>query len=115
MLKHDDPEADVQVLEHPDPSAELPSERRLSTNEAVRALAPSHLPPGLDVSASFARSRAEQRRNFVRRRSIIAAVGLPLILTAGASGYVYWDHASHFETTDDAFVAARQFPIAPKV
>ena len=31
------------------------------------------------------------------------------------SGYLYWDYARHFETTDDAFIAARQFAIAPKV
>jgi membrane fusion protein, multidrug efflux system len=35
--------------------------------------------------------------------------------TAAAGGYLYWDYAEHFETTDDAFIAARQFAIAPKV
>src|SRR5262249_53901897 len=29
--------------------------------------------------------------------------------------YLYWDYSRHFESTDDAFVAARQIPIAPKV
>ena len=28
---------------------------------------------------------------------------------------MYWDHTSHFESTDDAFIAARQFAIAPKI
>ncbi len=28
---------------------------------------------------------------------------------------IYWDNARHLETTDDAFIAARQFGIAPKV
>jgi hypothetical protein len=27
-------------------------------------------------------------------------------------GYLYWDNARYFETTDDAFIAARQFAIA---
>ena len=31
------------------------------------------------------------------------------------AGYVYWDNAQHFESTDDAFIAARQFGIAPQV
>ncbi len=31
------------------------------------------------------------------------------------AGYLYWDHTSHFESTDDAFIAARQFAIAPQV
>jgi membrane fusion protein (multidrug efflux system) len=35
--------------------------------------------------------------------------------TTAAGGYLYWDYAEHFETTDDAFIAARQFAIAPKV
>ncbi|HWV52798.1 MAG TPA: HlyD family secretion protein [Pseudorhodoplanes sp.] len=32
-----------------------------------------------------------------------------------AAGYLYWDYANHFESTDDAFVAARQFLVAPRV
>jgi membrane fusion protein (multidrug efflux system) len=42
-------------------------------------------------------------------------VGLLLFAVAAAGGYLYWDNAGHFETTDDAFIATRQFPIAPKV
>ena len=38
-----------------------------------------------------------------------------LLFGAGGGGYLYLDSARHFETTDDAFIAARQFPIAPKV
>src|SRR6201993_4061618 len=30
-------------------------------------------------------------------------------------GYLYWDFTTHFETTDDAYIAARQFAIAPEV
>jgi membrane fusion protein (multidrug efflux system) len=30
-------------------------------------------------------------------------------------GFVYWDYARHFESTDDAFIAARQSALAPKV
>ncbi|RBP18179.1 membrane fusion protein (multidrug efflux system) [Roseiarcus fermentans] len=39
-----------------------------------------------------------------------------LVLIVGApAGYLYWDHTSHFESTDDAFIAARQFAVAPQV
>jgi membrane fusion protein, multidrug efflux system len=31
------------------------------------------------------------------------------------AGYLYWDYTSHFEYTDDAYIAARQFAIAPEV
>jgi len=44
-----------------------------------------------------------------------ALVGLFLATAAAGVGYLYWDHARHFETTDDAFIAARQFSVAPKV
>ena len=36
-------------------------------------------------------------------------------LASGGGRYLYWDHTSHFESTDDAFITARQFAIAPKV
>jgi hypothetical protein len=32
-----------------------------------------------------------------------------------AAGYLYWDNARRFQSTDDSFIAARQFAIAPKV
>ena len=41
--------------------------------------------------------------------------GLLLSASVIAAGYVYWDHSRHFESTDDAFIAARSFAIAPKV
>jgi membrane fusion protein, multidrug efflux system len=36
-------------------------------------------------------------------------------VAAALGGYFYWDYARHFESTDDAFIDARQFGIAPKV
>ena len=41
--------------------------------------------------------------------------GVILAALAGAAGTLYLDHAAHFQSTDDAFFAARQFSIAPKV
>ncbi|NPV23038.1 HlyD family secretion protein [Bradyrhizobium aeschynomenes] len=58
---------------------------------------------------------AKPRRSLLRRHPVGAAVGLVVLLAAAAGGYVYYDAASHFESTDDAFIAARQFSIAPKV
>ncbi len=49
------------------------------------------------------------------RRRRLVALGLLLAVVIGAGGYVYWDQTSHFETTDDAFIAARQSSIAPRV
>jgi membrane fusion protein, multidrug efflux system len=55
------------------------------------------------------------RGGFLRRHPVRAAIGAASLLLAAGAGYVYWDYTSHFESTDDAFIAARQFAIAPKV
>jgi membrane fusion protein (multidrug efflux system) len=55
------------------------------------------------------------RKSFLRRHPLMAGGGLVALLLAGTAAYVYWDNSAHFESTDDAFVAARQFAIAPKV
>ena len=54
------------------------------------------------------------RRNKSRRALRASLAALLLVPVAGAS-YLYWDNARHYETTDDAFIAARQFAVAPKV
>jgi membrane fusion protein (multidrug efflux system) len=60
-------------------------------------------------------SRDDVRRGALRRRAITAGTGAIFLLVAVASGYVYWDHAQRFQSTDDAFIEARQFAVAPKV
>ena len=54
------------------------------------------------------------RRNKTRRALHATLAALLLALVAGG-GYLYWDSARRYETTDDAFIAARQFAVAPKV
>jgi membrane fusion protein (multidrug efflux system) len=51
----------------------------------------------------------------LRRRPIVSAFGAVLLAVAVGGGYLYRDYAGHFQSTDDAFIAARQFAIAPKV
>jgi membrane fusion protein, multidrug efflux system len=55
------------------------------------------------------------RKGFLRRHPLAFLLGLLLLILFAAAGYLYWDYAKHFESTDDAFIAARQFAIAPKV
>jgi membrane fusion protein (multidrug efflux system) len=49
------------------------------------------------------------------RRPLALSFGALLAASVAGGGYLYWDNAGHFETTDDAFIAARQFAVAPKV
>jgi membrane fusion protein, multidrug efflux system len=71
--------------------------------------------PGQQPAAKEEKPPEKPRKSFIRRRPLMAGAGLIALLVAGAATYVYWDGASHFESTDDAFIAARQFAIAPKV
>jgi membrane fusion protein (multidrug efflux system) len=58
---------------------------------------------------------AESRLSLLRRHPFALSLALLLLVLVAAAGYLYWDYAKKFESTDDAFIAARQFPIAPKV
>ena len=49
------------------------------------------------------------------RRQLALALAPPLFALTVVGSYLYWDHSSRFQTTDDAFIAARAFSMAPKV
>ena len=54
-------------------------------------------------------------REWLREHRLLTLVGLCVVLAALAGGVAYWLQIRHFESTDDAFVAARSFSVAPKV
>lgn len=56
-----------------------------------------------------------EERGVLRRHPIVFAAGFLALIVFGLAGYLYWDHLSHFESTDDAFIDARQYAISPKV
>ncbi len=56
-----------------------------------------------------------RRRGLLHRRPVVLAVGAMLLAAAVGGGYLYLDYAEHFQSTDDAFIAARQSSLAPKV
>jgi membrane fusion protein (multidrug efflux system) len=56
-----------------------------------------------------------RRRGLLRRHPFAFSIGLLLLIPIAAVGYLYWDQSRHFESTDDAFIAARAFSIAPKI
>ncbi len=49
------------------------------------------------------------------RRPVVFALTMVCLLLVAAGGYLYWDNSCHFESTDDAYIASRQFAIAPEV
>jgi membrane fusion protein (multidrug efflux system) len=83
-------------------------------NVPVHGVPPLHEEQPQDVEAD-AGSAGGKRKSFISRHPAVFAGALALSFMTAAGGYLYWDYASHFESTDDAFVAARQFAIAPKI
>src|SRR6516225_1850100 len=59
--------------------------------------------------------RQSRRAGLLRRGPLAFALVLPLVLATAVGGYLYWDYSGRFQSTDDAFIAARNFSIAPKV
>jgi len=51
----------------------------------------------------------------LREHWVLATVGACLLLAAAIGGLAYWLAVRDYESTDDAFVTARSFSIAPKV
>jgi len=125
MLEQDGRETGEQmVLEPQRPSP--PSGRVMDTpygpavDEPVRTRAPArkappHQNPEAEIGPPAHEGEDRARKGRLARHPIAVAFGLLCFLFVAAAGYLYWDNSRHFETTDDAFIAARQFSIAPKV
>ncbi len=89
----------------PEPQSESPAKRRVID-----------LPPRRDSDQPDQDQAGRRRRGgLLKLRPIAIALALPLLLATAAGSYLYWDYARHFQTTDDAFIAARSFSMAPKV
>jgi membrane fusion protein (multidrug efflux system) len=102
---------------------------QVATADAVRAWErapqehPGDEPPNIDSPPLHDDRRPDQdderadetRAGFWRRHPFAVALGLVVCALATAGGYLYWDNARHFESTDDSFIAARQFALQPKV
>ena len=116
------PKRDIMTLRAParetPPAAERPVEtpdRPAEEPERQAEPAEKEAKPGQQPVAKEEKPDEKPRKGFLRRHPVLAPVGLIALLLAAAAGYLYWDHTSHFESTDDAFIAARQFAIAPQV
>jgi membrane fusion protein, multidrug efflux system len=105
----------VPALYEPSTASEKPvvTARAPSPHESPAAKAPA-LPVQLKTAQPHATGKGH-RAGFLRRRPVVSAIGAMLLASAIAGGYLYVDQAWRFQSTDDAFIAARQFSIAPKV
>jgi membrane fusion protein, multidrug efflux system len=90
--------------------ARMPAPQDEPQGDGEAAKAPPLQP---DQSDQHAEGRSARRGSFMRRHAL--TLGLLLTIPAAAAGHLYWDYSSHFESTDDAFIAARAFSIQPKV
>jgi len=54
-------------------------------------------------------------RDRLREHWLLASAGAVVLVAAVVGGLLYWMEVRHYESTDDAFVAARSFSVASKV
>jgi membrane fusion protein (multidrug efflux system) len=73
------------------------------------------LPPSGEPERQAETLGQDKPRRNKTRRALRASLAALLLASVAGGGYLYWDNASRYETTDDAFIAARQFAVAPKV
>jgi membrane fusion protein, multidrug efflux system len=89
------------------------------SDRGARAKAPAPKAPGPEASASLPPAEVQaskpSQKGFLRRRPVVSAIGALLLASALGGGYLYLNQTEHFQSTDDAFIAARQSSLAPKV
>ncbi len=105
----------VAVLPH-----ELTRSRRDGARQAGAAAlllkrAPSQPSSPTDRREGRPTDIKQQSRSLLRRRPVVSTIGAFLLASIIGAGYVDVDYIRHFESTDDAFIAARQSSLAPKV
>lgn len=101
------------------PSNEAQAENTRALRENTRALR-EHAPQDEDADKKTEESKSSEqgkkKPSIIRRHPLWFVLGAVALLLVGAAGYWYWLTYVHpYESTDDAFVDARQFAVAPKV
>jgi membrane fusion protein (multidrug efflux system) len=79
---------------------------------------PEQLPPPQDRKTAAPPPKTDTKpslRERLRQHWLLATVAACVLVVAVIGGLLYWLSVRDYESTDDAFVAARSFSIAPKV
>jgi len=96
------------------PSAERETDRVHARAPASQERSPDER-PSADSPPLHDDRQPTPRGGLLRRHRFALMLGLALFVPAATAGYLYCDNSGHFESTDDAYIAARQFAIQPKV
>ena len=79
---------------------------------------PEQLPPPKDRKTAAPPKADDKKPSFPERLHehwLLASVAACVLFVVAVGGLLYWLSVRDYESTDDAFVAARSFSIAPKV
>ncbi len=119
----DDPtrdEGESRVVELP-ARPEMPADKLRPSKSARRgeatALAPEAEkgPAPERLRKAPAEAGEDRSQKAAARRPLVRAFGAAALTVAAGAAYIWWDNASHFETTTDAFIASRPIGLAPQV
>jgi membrane fusion protein (multidrug efflux system) len=105
------------VLERGRAKARAPQAQELRIERETTARAPAPQVPASEPPAPPPAEGAAKpsQKGFLRRRPVVSAIGALLLACVIGGGYLYLNQIEHFQSTDDAFIAARQTSLAPKV
>ncbi|NTF44293.1 MULTISPECIES: HlyD family secretion protein [Rhizobium] len=70
---------------------------------------------GDDAGRAGQASETEEATDKPSRRLRMLLIGGSALAVAVVAGYIYWDNGAHYENTDDAFIAARQYAVTSRV
>ena len=90
-------------------------ERGLSAEQPQRAKEAPKTPPDQTRDDSDQQTKPPSLRERLREHWLLATAGAIVLIAALVGGLLYWLDVRHYESTDDAFVAARSFSVASKV
>ncbi|MEY9182916.1 membrane fusion protein (multidrug efflux system) [Bradyrhizobium sp. USDA 326] len=88
---------------------------RPSAEQPQRAKQAPNAPADPTRSADGQSHRLPSAGERLREHWLLATAGAVVLIAALVGGLLYWLEVRHYESTDDAFIAARSFSVASKV